>query len=296
MISTADAPSVIWDELPAVTLPPSMYAGFRFASVATLESGRIPSSVLMSSSVVAAVLVANVDGDDLALEASLGGRLGRAPVALGGEGVEVLAGDPPLVGDHLGTDALVLQSAHRLVASQDAWTEGEPRVLADRRTHGHPAHDLDAGGHDDVVRARHDSLGGEVQRLLGRATLAVDGGRGHRFGPARREHDVASDVEGLLAHLGDAAHDDVVDERRVEVVAARERAQRLGRQVDRVPVPQFPVALTPRGANGIHDDRSWHCLPFLHWWDVPTARSLDVRRDYRRKRERRQEEHGPLAR
>ena len=69
------------------------------------------------------------------LEATFGGRLGGATVALGGERVEVLARDAPLVGDHLGADALVLQSAHGLVARQDARPEGEAGVLADRGAH-----------------------------------------------------------------------------------------------------------------------------------------------------------------
>jgi hypothetical protein len=36
MISVADAPSVIWLELPAVTLPSGLNAGFRLASVSTV--------------------------------------------------------------------------------------------------------------------------------------------------------------------------------------------------------------------------------------------------------------------
>ena len=52
MTRTPEAPSVICDELPAVTLPFSgRNAGFRLASVSTEESGRMPSSVVMSSSV-----------------------------------------------------------------------------------------------------------------------------------------------------------------------------------------------------------------------------------------------------
>jgi hypothetical protein len=38
-------------------------------------------------------------------------------------------------------------------------------------------------------------------------------------GPAGGEHGVAADVDGLLADLHDAAHDHVVDEAGVEVVA-----------------------------------------------------------------------------
>ncbi len=44
MISTAEAPSVIWDELPAVTLPSGLKAGFSLASVSAVEPSRMPSS------------------------------------------------------------------------------------------------------------------------------------------------------------------------------------------------------------------------------------------------------------
>ena len=47
---------------------------------------------------------------------------------------------------------------------------------------------------------------------------------------------VAADVERLLADLHDAAHDHVVDERGIEVVALDERRSTCGGEVDRVPV------------------------------------------------------------
>ena len=72
--------------------------------------------------------------------------------------------------------------------------------------------DLDpAGDHQVVVAGRHPG-GAEVDRLLGRAALAVDG-RG-RHAPAADPadtHGVAGDVGALLTHLADAATDDVVD-------------------------------------------------------------------------------------
>ena len=76
--------------------------------------------------------------------------------------------------------------------------------------------------------------GGEVQRLLAGAALPVERGAGHRLGPAGGEHGVAADVPRLLADLGDAAPDDVVDVGRVEPGALGERAQHVRRQVDRV--------------------------------------------------------------
>ena len=236
----------------------------------------MPSSVLHQFVGGVTLVVADVDRDDLVVEAALGGRLGGASVALGRERVEVLARDVPLVGDHLGADALVLQSADRLVARGDARTEGPAGVLADRRAHGDARHHFDAGGDDDVVGAGHDALGGEVQRLLGRAALAVDGRGRHRLGPAGREHRAASDVEGLLADLGDAAHDDVVDQRGVEVVATGDRLQGLGGEVDGVPVLEFSVALAPGRAHRVHDHCCWHCRTFRPRGQLPTGGILLV--------------------
>jgi len=55
----------------------------------------------------------------------------------------------------------------------------------------------------------------------------VDGGGRDGLGPAGREYRPAPHVEGLLADLRDAAHDHVVDEGGVEVVAARDGLEGL---------------------------------------------------------------------
>ena len=49
MTSTAEAPSVICELLPAVTLPSGLNAGLRLASVSTVVSGRMPSSAVTGS-------------------------------------------------------------------------------------------------------------------------------------------------------------------------------------------------------------------------------------------------------
>ena len=67
--------------------------------------------------------------------------------------------------------------------------------------------------------AGHDGLGGEVGRLLGGAALPVDGGAHHRLGEPGGEGGVAAHVEALLADLHDAAHDHVLDQGGIEVVA-----------------------------------------------------------------------------
>src|SRR5690606_4118275 len=86
------------------------------------------------------------DRDDLTLEAALVARPGGPGLALGPEGVEVLAGQVPLVGDQLGRDALRHEAADVRVAQADAGAEREPEAaVADRGAHRHLAHDLDAG-------------------------------------------------------------------------------------------------------------------------------------------------------
>ena len=125
---------------------------------------------------------------------------------------------PYSVGDHLGADALRGQAGVG-VAVELRLREREAHALDDRCAHRRAGHDLDAGGDDHVVGAGDDALGTEVHRLLARTALAIDGGGGDRLGPTGGEHCVAADVERLLTDLHHAAHDHVVDEGGVEVVA-----------------------------------------------------------------------------
>ncbi len=209
----------------------------------------------------AGLLVAGLgpDGDDLVVEATLGvGPLGPL-LAQGTEGVEVVARQAPLLGDDLGRDALGHQPADVGIAQAHRLAEREADVLDHGRgAHGDHAHDLDAGGDDDVVGPGHHALGGEMGRLLRRTALTVDGGRRDRLGPAGGQHRVAPDVERLRPDLHHAAHDDVVDERGVEIVALGERLEGLGGEVDRVPARELSVALASGGADGVDDDCGGH--------------------------------------
>ena len=252
MISTAEAPSVICDELPAVTLPSGLKAGLSLASVSAVVPGRMPFVGLhevVDLDDLAGLLVEPLldHRDDLVVEATLVVACSGELLAAGAEGVEVFAREAPLVGDELGRDALRHEAAHVGVAHADRRAEREAeRAVAHRGAHRDEAHDLDAGGDDDVVRAGDDALRGEVGRLLRRAALAIDGGGRDRLGEAGAEHGVAPDVDGLGADLHDAAHDHVVDQGGVEVVALDQRLERLGGQVGRVPARQLPVALAAR--------------------------------------------------
>ena len=114
---------------------------------------------------------------------------------------------------------------------------------------------------------RDHTLRGEVRGLLRRPALPVDRRRRHRLGEAGGEHRVAADVRGLLADLHDAAHDHVLDQLGIELVALDERLQRLGGEIDGVPVAQLAVALAPSGADGVDDDGGAHgFVPLLDRW------------------------------
>ncbi len=206
-MSTADAPSEICEELPAVMTPSSLNA--------RLELGerlgrRALADALVGRHDLDLAVDLHVDRDDLVVEATLVTGDRGALLAEGTELVEVLAGDAVLGGDHVGADALRRQAGLG-VAVELLLREREPHALDDRGAHRRAGHHFDARRDDDVVRAGHDALGGEVHRLLAGTALAVDRRRRNLLGPPGGEHGVAADVERLLTDLHDAAHDDVVD-------------------------------------------------------------------------------------
>ena len=96
---TAAAPSEICEELPAVTLPPSLKAGLSAASASRLVSRRIPWSAEMD-------LAVDAHRDHLALESTLVGRAGGELVRAQAKLVLLGAGDLPALGDQLGREAL----------------------------------------------------------------------------------------------------------------------------------------------------------------------------------------------
>ncbi len=111
MMRRAEAPSEIWLELPAVILPSGLKAGFRLARDSGVVSGRMPSSAVTMPSPLMMLPVS------LSRRISWIGTISRSKrpsavasrgplLGLGAEGVEVLAGEAPLVGDHVGADAL----------------------------------------------------------------------------------------------------------------------------------------------------------------------------------------------
>src|SRR4029450_5404731 len=144
MSSTAAAPSEICDELPAVMRPASLNTGLRDAQASRDVAG--------GDALVGDVGVAvDLEGHDLALELALLGRLGGELVRAQRELVELGARDLPLVGDHLGAQAL----PDDVVLLHELGGEGAAELLLGLHARGERqvAHVLDARPDDDVVDA-----------------------------------------------------------------------------------------------------------------------------------------------
>ena len=125
-----------------------------------------------------------------------------------------------------------------------------------RRAHRHPAHGFHTRGDDHVVCARDDTLSGETDRLLAAAALAVDGGTRNRLRKARPQQRITCDIDGLIAHLGHGARDDIVNLHRVHARALHQLAQTVRQQVcgEHLVQRAARLALTDRRAHRTHDD------------------------------------------
>ena len=172
--------------------------------------------------------------------ARVGGR-GGAAVALERVGVHVLAADLPLVGQDLGHPELHPQPAVDLLEERRREGPGAAPGVGGQR----------ARGSSTPRRRRWPGRSARPPRRRRRSARPAGTTRtgGRRWWPARlgqagRHPGVAGHVGGLLAHLGDAAADDVVDPLGVDA-GARHQVVRVkprrstGCQVARAP-PRLP--------------------------------------------------------
>ena len=226
-------------------------AGHRRRQPTALDERLEPGHLLQRG--VARALVGDeaVHRDDLVLEVAGPDRLLRALVAGQRVLLHLLAGEVPLLGDHLGAAelrdllvAVAVQPALRLVGRR-----GEAELLADdhRRADRDLAHVLHAARDDEVGGAGHDRLCAKGNGLLARSALPVDGDAGHLFGEARGEPRQPRDVAGLPADGVDAAGDHVGDGAGVDVVAVEQPAPGGRPEVDGMNArPALRCACRPR--------------------------------------------------
>ena len=194
---------------------------------------------------------------DLLDEPSLGPGSERALVRFDRVRFHVVAGDVPLLGDHLRAAELrhLLGAVTRLPSRGPAERVGEAVLLAGE--HGGAdrdrAHVLHAAGDDEIGRSRHHRLRGEMNGLLRRSALPVDRRSRHLVGHPGDEPACARDVAGLRTDGVDAAEDHVVDRRGIDVDTIEQRADGMRAEIGRVDVRERPVALPDRGAHRIDD-------------------------------------------
>ena len=102
-MSTAEAPSEICEELPAVILPSFLEGWLQLGEA--LGGRAIADALVVLHHDLFAVEI-DRDRHDFVLEAAFVASDGGALLALCAEGVEVFTGDAVFVGDHVGADAL----------------------------------------------------------------------------------------------------------------------------------------------------------------------------------------------
>ena len=229
MTSTAAAPSLMPELLPAVTEPEAsrLNAGL---SVGERLQGRVRPRMLVGREGARLAALGDLDRNDLIGEAT--GVAGRLPALLGGqrEGVLVLAADAALLDDVLGGLAhrvRVVRIGQARVGEAPAERRVVHRLLAAREGGGRLGHHqrgarhrLDAAGDEDRSIAVGDGVGGADDRLQARAAEAVDGLAGDPGRQAGEQRGHAADVAVVLARLVRRAEDHVVDRAGVDARSA----------------------------------------------------------------------------
>ena len=149
-------------------------------------------------------------------------------VRLAREGVELETRESPFLRDHLGPETLVerhvlITRAHR----GSIWLTD-----CSGRPERHSAHRLNPAGEHEIVVSRHDTHGGELDRLLARSARTVDGDAGNGLWPTGSKRGKSSHVARLVTELGCATPHDVVNLARIDTRAIEQRVENLSRKVD----------------------------------------------------------------
>jgi hypothetical protein len=122
----------------------------------------------------------------------------------------------------------------------------------------HLRHVLHAARDHQILGARQDALGGEVQGLLRGAALPVDGHTGHLLGEPGGQPARPRDVTRLRSDRVQAAEDDVFDGGGVDTRALDEGGENVRSQVGRMDGGEPAVPLADGGPYRFDDVRLGH--------------------------------------
>ena len=89
--------------------------------------------------------------------------------------------------------------------------------------------------------------------------MSVDGGGSYGLGQTRGQPGGAPDIEGLLADLGDAAGDDLLDGAAVDTGTPQELREDRGEEPRGMNTAQGAVAARQWGAERVNDQHLFHC-------------------------------------
>ncbi len=254
MISTAEAPSLICDDVPAVCRP-SGRTGFSPASPSSVVSRR-PWSVSTSRVAPVGLPSASSSGASMAAISRLKRPSSTAARAFCCEARPKASRSsrvrPRFAGDPVGRLELVGHVDRPVVGPRVA---GPGRHVGAQRDAGHR---LDAAGDADLDGPGRDHVVDQVRRHLARAALGVDHGAAGVLGKSGVQPGAAHHAVGLLTGLGDAAADDLLDEVGVEPGAPDHLGLGEPEQDGRVDAGQPALALAEGSADGFDDDGVAH--------------------------------------
>ncbi len=165
------------------------------------------------------------DRNDGAGEATLAPGLRGALVRAHGIGIHIIAREAVFRGDQIRRHAL----RHEIGVDGDRGIHADAKA---RRAHADAAHGLDTAADRHLLLAGHDLGCGKVHRIKARGAEAVDLHARHLRAIASLERHGAGDIGRGLAHRIDAAEDNILDEARLQPVAAFQRLQRLRAKLD----------------------------------------------------------------
>ena len=187
------------------------------------------------------------------VEAALAPRLDRELLAAQAEAVGVLARDAVLLGDHLG--ALELRR-EGVVLRGSSSAAGEPPVM------------FEPSGTRVIISTPQASTRSSMPAPIRPAasvvacwlephwlSIVVAGDLDRQ---ALREPGGARDVEGLLAHLRDAAADDLADRAGIDPGALDRGALHGAEQIGRMQPRETALAAADRGTHGVDDEDFLH--------------------------------------